>query len=41
MLARIEAELATAGPSEKRRLRNRAELIRGLLAPRLTERLST
>jgi hypothetical protein len=33
MLERIEAELATAGPVETRRLRQRAELIRGLLAP--------
>jgi hypothetical protein len=35
MLAQIEAELATeAGPAEERWLRQRAELIRGLLAPR-------
>ena len=33
MLEKIETELATAGPSETRRLRHRAELIRGLLAP--------
>ncbi len=35
MLAKIETELATAaGPAEKQWLRQRAELIRGLLAPR-------
>jgi hypothetical protein len=35
MLAQIEAELVTAsGPAEKWWLRQRAELIRGLLAPR-------
>jgi hypothetical protein len=34
MLAKIEANLATAGPAETRRLRQRAELIRGLLTPR-------
>jgi hypothetical protein len=33
MLAQIEADLATAGPAETRRLRQRAELIHGLLAP--------
>jgi hypothetical protein len=33
MLAKIEADLATARPAESRRLRQRAELIRGLLAP--------
>jgi len=33
MLARIETELATAGPAETRCLRQRAELIRGLLTP--------
>ena len=31
MLEQIEAELATARPAEKWRLRQRAELIRGLL----------
>jgi hypothetical protein len=31
MLERIEADLATAGPAETRRLSQRAELIRGLL----------
>jgi hypothetical protein len=35
MLAQIDAELATAGPAEKRRLQGRADLIRELLAPRL------
>jgi hypothetical protein len=30
---KIETELATAGPAETRRLRQRAELIRELLAP--------
>ena len=34
MLEKIEANLATAGPGETRRLRQRAELIRGLLTPR-------
>ena len=34
MLERIEADLATAGAAETRRLRQRAELIRGLLTPR-------
>jgi hypothetical protein len=35
LLAQIEAELSTAaGPAEERWLRQRAELIRGLLAPR-------
>ena len=33
MLERIEVKLATAGPAETRRLRQRAELIRGLLTP--------
>jgi hypothetical protein len=31
MLQEIEAELATAGPAETRRLQRRAALIRGLL----------
>jgi hypothetical protein len=34
MLAQIEADLATAGPAEIRRLHWRAKLIRELLAPR-------
>ena len=34
MLAEIEADLATAGPAETRRLHQRAELIRELLTPR-------
>ena len=34
MLEKIEADLATAGPAETRRLSQRAELIRELLAPR-------
>jgi hypothetical protein len=35
LLAQIEAELAiAAGPAEEQWLRQRAELIRGLLAPR-------
>jgi hypothetical protein len=35
LLAQIEAELATAaGPAEEQWLGQRAELIRGLLAPR-------
>ena len=33
MLEKIEAALAAAGPAETRRLRQRAELIRELLAP--------
>jgi hypothetical protein len=33
MLEKIEVDLATAGPAETRRLRERAELIRGLLPP--------
>jgi hypothetical protein len=33
MLEMIEAELAIARPAEKWRLRQRAELVRGLLAP--------
>jgi len=33
MLREIEAALATAGPVETRRLRQRAELIRELLTP--------
>jgi hypothetical protein len=34
MLKKIETELANAGPTEGVALRQRAELIRGLLAPR-------
>ena len=34
MLEKIEVDLATAGPTETRRLRQRAELIRELLTPR-------
>ena len=34
MLAKIEGELATAGPQEKRRLEQRARMIDELLAPR-------
>ena len=41
MLAEIETALATAGPVETRRLRQRADLIRELLTPRPTEPLST
>ena len=33
MLQEIEAALATAGPAKARRLRQRVELIRELLAP--------
>jgi hypothetical protein len=33
MLEKIEAELATAGPAETRRLRQRAQLILDLLTP--------
>jgi hypothetical protein len=41
MLTDIETALATAGPVETRRLRQRADLIRELLTPRPTEPLST
>jgi hypothetical protein len=41
MLAQIEAELAGAGPAETRRLRQRADLIRGLLTPRPADPLAT
>jgi hypothetical protein len=41
MLTEIETALATAGPVETRRLRQRADLIRELLTPRPTEPLST
>ena len=34
MLVKIEAELASAEPAKKASLRQRAELIRGLLTPR-------
>jgi hypothetical protein len=34
LLEKIEADLAIAGPAETRRLRQRAEVIRGLLRPR-------
>jgi hypothetical protein len=34
MLQKIETELVTAGPAEKRRLQQRAELICDLLTPR-------
>jgi hypothetical protein len=34
MLEQIEADFATAGPAETRRLSQRAELIRELLTPR-------
>jgi hypothetical protein len=33
MLEKIEVDLATAGPKETRRLRQRADLIRELLTP--------
>ena len=37
MLAQIETELATpAGPAEEQWLRQRAELIRGVLAPQVS-----
>ena len=36
MLQEIVAALATAGPAQMRRLRQRAELIRGLLPPAVT-----
>ena len=41
MLTEIETALATAGPVETRRLRQRAQLILDLLTPRSTEPLST
>jgi hypothetical protein len=34
MLEKIEADLATVGPADTRRLSQRAELIRELLTPR-------
>jgi hypothetical protein len=34
MLHDVETKLAKAGPAETRRLRQRAELLRGLLTPR-------
>jgi hypothetical protein len=34
MLEKIEVELPSAGPERRRHLRQRAELIRGLLTPR-------
>jgi hypothetical protein len=40
MLTEIETALATAGPVETRRLRQRADLIRELLTPRATETIS-
>jgi hypothetical protein len=40
MLAKIEADLSTAGPAEQRRLRQRADLIRGLLTPGRSPHLS-
>jgi hypothetical protein len=33
MLSQVETKLATAGPGERCRLRQRADLIRGLLTP--------
>jgi hypothetical protein len=41
MLAQIEAELASAGPAQARRLQQRAELIRELLTPKLADQLPT
>jgi hypothetical protein len=41
MLREVETNLATAGPAEMRRLRQRGDLIRGLLAPMPTERFAT
>ena len=41
MLEKIEADLATAGSTKTRRLRQRAELLRELLAPMPTERFAT
>jgi hypothetical protein len=38
MLEKIETDLATAGPVETGRLRQRAELIRELLTPPATAR---
>jgi hypothetical protein len=39
MLEKIEADLTTAGSAETRRLRQRAELLRELLAAKLTDPL--
>jgi hypothetical protein len=36
MLEKIETELATARPPEKRQLQERAELVRALLAPTIS-----
>jgi hypothetical protein len=36
LLQEVEAALPIAGPAETRRLHKRADLIRGLLAPRVT-----
>ena len=41
MLEKVGVELTTAAPVEAQRLRQRAQLIRGLLTPRPTEPLST
>jgi hypothetical protein len=41
MLEKIQADLAAAGPTETRRLRQRAELLRKLLASRPAAPLPT
>jgi hypothetical protein len=41
MLEKIEADLATAGPTKTGRLRQRADLIRELLTPKLADPLPT
>jgi hypothetical protein len=41
MLTEIETALATAGPVEARRLRQRAQLILDLLTPRLQSPISS
>jgi hypothetical protein len=41
VLEKIEVDLATAGPAERCRFRQRAELIRELLAPRPADPLPT
>jgi hypothetical protein len=41
MLEKVGVELTTAGPVEAQHLSQRADLIRGLLAPKPTEPRST
>jgi hypothetical protein len=41
MLAETEAKIATAGPAEKERLQERAEVLREWITPKSTIQLST